>query len=301
MNTGRRRSLSHLVAAAILGSIAFTVVLAATDPPGPGLDPDAMAYMGAAESVAWQGRYRVPATEWWSDDSTAALTHFPPGYSTALALPVRLGMAPPQAARLLQALAAAATIGITVWLVAAATTLLAGALLGVALMVTPALEVVHISVLSEPLFLACLALMLAAMTRRRRSAATTLATGIAAAVAAMIRYAGVAFVGAAALWAFAERGSLRQRLQRSGLAVLPALLLQGAWVLRTRALHERAEIRRFALYGNIGPTLYQAGATVRDWLVPDPDAWSDPMPYRPALAVAAALVVAALVWRKSVV
>ena len=38
-----------------------------------------------------------------SADSTAPLAHFPPGYSTILALPVRLGMQPPQAARLASA------------------------------------------------------------------------------------------------------------------------------------------------------------------------------------------------------
>jgi hypothetical protein len=293
MNNGRRRGLSHLVAGAILGVVAFTLVLAATDPPGPGLDPDAMAYMGAAESVAGQGRYRVPAAGWDSDDSTSALTHFPPGYSTALALPVRLGMSPPQAARLLQALAAAVTVATLVWLVADATTLLAGLLLGLALMVTTALAQVHTSVLSEPLFLACLSLMLAAMTRHP---GRPLRTGIPAALAAIVRYAGVAVVGAAAIWAFAQRGTLTVRFRRAAIAVLPAVLLQGLWVLRTRRLHEPAEIRHFAMYGRLGPTLQQAGATIRDWLIPDRDAWSDPMPYRGALACAAVVVVAAVLY-----
>lgn len=291
MNSHRTRQLSHLLVAAILGITAFTLVLTVTDPPGPGLDPDAMAYMGAAESVAWQARYRVPAAAWWSADSTSALTHFPPGYPTVLALPVRLGMAPPQAARLVEALAAAVTIITLVLLVAEATTLLTGVLLGLALLVTRAMELVHLSVLSEPLFLACTALTLAAMVRARRP----LAIGIPAALGALTRYAGVVLVGAGALWALVPRGSPAERLRRAAWALLPALLLQGAWVLRTRRLHEPGEIRHFAWYGSLGPTLRQSGATIRDWLVPDPGAWSDPIPYRPAIAFAAVIVVAAIV------
>ena len=90
----------------LLGVVAFTLVLHITDPPGPGLDPDALAYMGSAESFARMGEFRAPTARWWSSDSTAALAHFPPGFATALAAPVRLGMDPMQGARLVQALCA---------------------------------------------------------------------------------------------------------------------------------------------------------------------------------------------------
>ena len=292
MSTRHRLRISHLLVAAILGVLAFTLVLIVTDPPGPGLDPDAMAYLGAAQSVAHGAGYRIPAAGWRRPDSSAALTHFPPGYSTALALPVRLGMAPPQAARLIQAVAAAITVGTTALLVAGATTVAAGALAGVALLAMPAMALVHLSVLSEPLFLACTILVLAAMAAPRPR---PVRTGVAAALGALTRYAGLALVGAAMLWAMAEPGTARERLRRALLALLPAALLQGAWMLRTRLLHEPAEIRRLALYGRLGPTLVQGGATLRDWLVPDPDAWSDPLPYRPALALAVAFVVTSLV------
>ena len=51
----RRQLLVRLVPAALLGILAFALVLAVTDPPGPGLDPDALSYMGAAESLVTQG------------------------------------------------------------------------------------------------------------------------------------------------------------------------------------------------------------------------------------------------------
>lgn len=301
MNFGGWGRRAHLVGAAILGVVAFTLVLMVTDPPGPGLDPDAMAYMGAAESVAGGDGYRVPAADWWSADSTTALTHFPPGYSTLLALPVALGMAPPQAARLVDAGAAAVTVGVAVMLVAESATLAAGVLLGLALLAMPAMALVHLSVLSEPSFLACVVLTLAAMTRRRDR---PLAVGLLAAAATLLRYAGVALAGAGALWMAARPGTRRERLRRAALALAPTLVAQGVWVLRAAVIARRepAEIRRVAVYGGLARTLAQGGATLRDWLVPDPAAGSEPMPWRPALAAAAALVVGLLLvagWRRA--
>ena len=104
-----------LLSALLLGAAAFVLVLAVTDPPGPGLDPDALAYMGAAQSLADHLEYRIPSAAWTSADSTAPLAHFPPGYSSLLAVPVRLGMAPVQAARLVNALAAFASSRRPLW------------------------------------------------------------------------------------------------------------------------------------------------------------------------------------------
>ncbi len=267
--------------------MAFALVLTVTDPPGPGLDPDAMSYMGAARSLVAHGDYRIPSAPWMSSDSTSALAHFPPGYSTALAIPVAFGMEPPQAARLVDALAAAVTVTTLVLVVGVATTPVAGALLGVALIVTPAMATVHLSVLSEPLFLTMLALTLAAMVY---APDRPLRAGVTAALGAMVRYAGASLVGAAVLWAFARRAPLRERVRRAALAAAPAVLLEGAWVVRTRLAAGGAHaIRRFALYGDLGPTLVGGGATLRNWLVPDTDPeW--PLPYRGLVALAAGAV-----------
>ena len=68
-----RQLLGRLAPAVLLGILAFTLVLVVTDPPGPGLDPDAMQYMGAAESLAAQGAYRIPSATWTSGDNTSPL------------------------------------------------------------------------------------------------------------------------------------------------------------------------------------------------------------------------------------
>lgn len=284
-----RQLLERLAPAVLLGIVAFALVLAVTDPPGPGLDPDAMSYMGAARSLVTHGEYRIPSATWASSDSTSPLAHFPPGYSTALAIPVAFGMELPQAARLVDALAAAVTVATLVLVAGVATTPIAGALLGVALIVTPAMATVHLSVLSEPLFLALLALTLAAMVY---APDRPLRAGIVAALGAMVRYAGASLVGAVVLWAFARRAPLRERVRRAVLAAAPAVLLEGAWVVRTRFAAAGAHaIRRFAFYGDLGPTLEGGAATLRNWLVPDTDPeWPLPHPDLVAFAAGAVLV-----------
>jgi hypothetical protein len=287
-----------LLPAALSGIVAFTLVLVITDPPGPGLDPDALSYMGAAESVALRGEYRIPIAKWASADSTEPLAHFPPAFPTVLALPLRLGMSPAQGARLVEATAACITVATLVLLVSAVASPIGGILLGVALMAMTSMHEVHVSVLSEPLYLACVVLVLAAMVM---APDRPLRAAIPAAVGAMTRYAGASLVGAVALWALLQPGAWRDRVRRAAIAILPGLLLQGVWVLRTRAEAGTSEIRKFALYGKLGPTLTQGGRTLAAWLVPDASAGQEPIPYRPGLALAAGLALAVLVgigaWR----
>ena len=281
----------------LLGIVAFSLVLEITEPPGPGLDPDALAYLGSAETLAAHGVYRVPTAKWWNRDSTEALAHFPPGYSTALAIPMRAGMTPTNAARLLQAIAAFITTATLVLLVADATSVLAAILLAVALFANSAMHEVHVSVLSEPMFLACLALTLAAMVR---APDRPLRAGLPAAVGILTRYAGAALVGAAVLWALLRKGSLAERVRRAAIALAPAVILQGAWVLRTRRVAGTREIRKFALYGHLETTLREGADTIAQWLVPDPAIDGALMPHHDLIALAAltalAVVVALGVW-----
>lgn len=282
----------------LAGAIAFALVLVITDPPGPGLDPDALAYMGAAESVAAHAEYRIPMAKWPSADSTSALAHFPPGYPTVLAIPVRLGMPAAQGARLVEAVAAFVTVTTLVILVGAAASVEVGLLLAVVLVAMTSMQEVHVSVLSEPLYLACMTLVLAALVLAPER---PLYAAIPAAAGVMTRYAGASLVGAAALWALLQPGHWRVRVRRAAVALLPALVLQGMWVVRTRRAAGPGEIRKFALYGDLGPTFREGGRTLAAWLIPDAGADHDPLPHRSALALAAGLALATLVaigvWR----
>ena len=286
------RTLARAVPAALLGIIAFTLVLVITDPPGPGLDPDALSYLGAAESVAQHGEYRIPMAKWPRPDSTEPLAHFPPVFPTVLALPVRLGMSPIQGARLVEAVAACITVTTLVLLISAVVSSTTGILLAVALLAMTSMHEIHVSVLSEPLYLACTVLVLAAMVLAPQR---PLRAALPAAVGVMTRYAGASLVGAVALWTFLQPGTWRARLGRAAIALIPALVLQGAWVLRTRAVAGTKEIRKFALYGDLAPTLAEGGRTLTAWLIPDASTGTDALRHRPALAVAAGVVLLALV------
>ena len=290
--------IARWLAPVLLGIVAFALVLQITDPPAPGLDPDALAYMGSAQSFAQHGEFRTPTARWWSSDSTAALAHFPPGFATALAVPVRLGMDPMQGARLVQALSAFVIVTTLVLLVSEAAAPVAGVLLAAALFSMSSMHEVHVSVLSEPLFLALLVLALSAMVRRPEQ---PWLAGLAAALATLTRYAGVSVVGAVVLWSAARRGTLAMRLRNAALALLPTLVLQGLWFARTQRLRGAEPIRRLALYGNLGPTLEQGASTLTWWLVPNPDEWNEKLPHQRGAALAAAFVIlliaAAGAWR----
>lgn len=283
----RRALVAALLALAMMAS-AFRFTAA----PGPGLDPDAMSYLGAARAFVADGALRVPTAPWSSDSTTEPLSHFPPGYSLALAGPIALGADAVRAARLVQALAAGITVAafvLALWPFAGAW----GAAIGaVSLALVPSVTFVHLSVLSEPLFLMCVMLAWWSFTRRPRSAWLH---GLLAAAATMVRYAGLSVAAAAALWALRDAtASWRDRLRRAAFALAPSLLAMGAWSLtRARAAGQDAEpIRTVAVYGDWGPTLNEGLRTIAHQLAPTNE-W-EPVPW---LAAGATLVaMAALVW-----
>ena len=262
------------LAAGVAGLVAAIGVWIISAPPGPGLDPDAASYLSAAESLAGGRGYRILIADWRSADSTTALAHFPPGYPTALAAAIAVGASPANAARIVNAGAAFITVAVAAALVTSVAGLVAGLSLAVALLVMHAMVLIHFSVLSEPLFLACLVCAVAAMERfgrapnegaRLRAAALAGAGGAGAILA---RYAGIAVVGAVVLWCVAPPAPIRARAQRALVAALPAGVLFGAWVARSYFMSGPRSIRAFGAYGGFGDTLAMGFSTVVAWLLP---------------------------------
>jgi hypothetical protein len=269
-------STSRAVASVLAGAAAFALVAFATRPPGPGLDPDAASYVGAAASFVRTGAFRIPTSGWAAIDTTEALAHFPPGFPIAIAGPIALGVSPVQSARVV--LAVSAFVTATVICLLMDTTALGFVAVAV-IFLTPAVVDAHLSVLSEPLFLALLVAALALFARDDWK--SRLALGLVGAAVVMVRYAGVGIVGAAALWVLARRGvSWRQRLRDVALVSLPAVIALRIWTSRN------AEIRRIASYGHFGATLRVGANTVADWLAPGVTA--------PAVRWAVAAVIAAI-------
>lgn len=225
----------------------------ATQPPGPGLDPDAASYVGAAISFARTGAYRIPTSGWAALDTTEVLAHFPPGFPTAIAGPIMLGVTPIQSARLVVAVSAFVTAAVVCWL--------AGFVAAAAIFLTPAIVDVHLNVLSEPLFLAILVSTLAVM--RRSGWPWRVGLGLLGMAAIMARYVGAGVVGASALWVIAQPDiPWRIRLRDAILVTLPAAIASKLWTSR------HAEIRRIAEYGHFYDTFRVGAGTVGDWLAP---------------------------------
>jgi hypothetical protein len=291
-----RWPLSLSATAAFAGLVAAVVVAIGTAPPGPGLDPDAQSYVGAAVSLVHSGSYRVPTSRWVSVDTTSPLTHYPPGFSTLIAVPIAAGLASIESARLVIVLAAFVTWFCLVVVIARAAGTGAGVLGATAVLVTPDVVMQHLSILSEPPFLAALVITVGGMAEMAREQnesgavdwRVTAVTGLAGAAAVMLRYAGLALVAGAVLWVvtgfgapFTRRSAraaagyekpdwmARARLGgRAALIVAPTALALGAWVLRTRSLGNSNTVRTFGIYSGFGATALQGLRTITDWLIP---------------------------------
>ena len=278
----------RVLPALLAGLAAFCLVWLITAPPGPGLDPDSMSYVSASESLVHHGVLRVPAFyDWASPDSTEPLAHFPPGLPTALAIPRILGAPEPTAARLVEATAAFVTAATVCLMVASASGAAAGALAVLMVFATPAIVGTHLSILSEPLFYALLALTLASMVWRPDH---PLLAGIVAAAGSLVRYAGLSLVGAAVLWMFARGGSARDRLRRALVAALPTIVAFGAWLVRTR-WETGGGVRDVSVYSGFAATVQQGVDTMASWLAPA----LDDGPWRSVVALVGLAALIALV------
>src|SRR5215813_3288829 len=99
-----------VVLALLLGLAAAGLVLRADEPPGPGLDPDSMSYLAAADSIAAEGQPRVPFNVWTGPTDTRRLKDFPPGFSAAIAALEEVGVSNQRGAVAIEAASAFATI-----------------------------------------------------------------------------------------------------------------------------------------------------------------------------------------------
>jgi hypothetical protein len=261
----REGGLGPYALATLLGLAAGAAALVLARAVGPGLEPDSMSYLGAAESLARSGELRVPWAPWSAPDSTTPLTDFPPGFSVALAAPIALGAPPTLAARWVMAAALAVAVGVGALLVGHAGG--AGAAVGaVALLgATPAIGGSALVVMSEPLFFAWFA---GALWLMYRSPERPLGYGLAAAGASLVRYAGVSLVGAGLVWAGMQPAPLPRRLRRAVGAALPGFLAQAAWAARGSLEHAAPPSLRMSHFGGLGSAVVNGVPVLSEWLAP---------------------------------
>ncbi|MFL5578066.1 MAG: hypothetical protein ACJ79S_19090 [Gemmatimonadaceae bacterium] len=263
----RRRATLGAVAAAVVTLVA---VLAALRSPGPGLQYDGVVYLSTAQQLVREGKLATPYAVYpFSDalpnDSTPALTHWPPGYSLAIASLHATGLSLLDSARAIQATSAALTVGLLVFLLADAASLAAGLLCAAALLVTPFAVEDNAQVLSEPLFLALVVSTAASMVARP---SRPMLYGLLAALASATRYLGLGVAASAGVWALLSGGSRTERARRAALAVAPSMLFFVGWALRARSVVTPRQESGLHTDG-FGATAYRGVATIGRWLIPE--------------------------------
>ncbi|MGI9079130.1 MAG: hypothetical protein ACR2G6_17640 [Gemmatimonadaceae bacterium] len=265
------------------GAAACLLMLFVTSGAGPGISPDSISYLSAAQSLIRTGDMRSPSMlEWEVPADTIPYAGFPPGYPAAIAVPLALNASPVESARAIQAVSAFVTVVVAVLLAGSAGGPAIGILAAVMILSSPAVLYSHMYVFSEPLFFAAFFLTLMAMVR---SPGRPWLAGLASAVALLIRFAGAGATLAAVLWTLLQPGKWRERLKRAAIVFAPSAIVLAAWMIRTRIVSSRAHGGesefvgdpfpmlllggpRRSLWKGFGSSLYDGFDSFFDWLIP---------------------------------
>jgi len=244
-----RAGLVRSVGLGLIAVLAAAVVLASASA-GPGITPDSVIYLEAAHNLR-QGQ-GLSAPTWHAEAPIAPLTHYPPLLPVLLAGLSAIGLQASSAAVALNAVCQALSVFLLALLVRRATGLdWLGLLAGTFLALSPRLMDVHVSVLSEPPFLAltllCLYLLIVYLQTRRRWLLGPLAA--AAAMAVLARYVGVVVIATIGLSLLAWNGrSWKRRLGDAILFGLSAGLPLVAWLVRNKLVGGSAANRQLAFH-----------------------------------------------------
>lgn len=258
-------------------------------PIGLGLTNDSSAYLAGAQNLRAGAGYGYTS----GGGEVKPLTHFPPGYSLAIAVVNLSGLEVQRAARLLNLLLFGFNVligGLTLgWM----TRSRGAALLGGLLVVTSEVMIyVHAYLLSEPLYLAAsgLALLLAAIYMENRRWPLLAAAGLLTSYAYLTRYVGLAVYGAVLVALLAALPGWKQKLRSAGIFLAFSLPGVVAWSLRNLSLTGNTTNRLMAFHP-INAVEAQTGIhNFWTWWMPS---WF--MPKLPAVAgwwVGAALIAA---------
>ncbi|HNO32478.1 MAG TPA: hypothetical protein PKI78_11875, partial [Anaerolineales bacterium] len=146
--TARHLRFASILTFGLLALSGTFLILYAT-PQGMGLSDDSIAYIAGARSILDGQGYR----EAWLA-SNQPVTHFPPGFSTILAIVGLSGLDPLRGTRFVNALVFGANIfllGLIGWRMTQSK--IAGILLGVLFLLNGQLFRVHTTAMSEPLYI----------------------------------------------------------------------------------------------------------------------------------------------------
>ena len=279
----------------LLTVIGIFLVLRST-PEGLGLSDDSIAYIAGARSLLAGHGYR----EAWLA-SNNPMTHFPPGFSSALAVIGLLGLDPLRGARFLNAILfgfSTALIGILGWRMTRS--LAAGLVLAALFVLNGSLLQVYTTAMSEPLFifLSLLAFWMFDLYFERDAHWLWLVLcGVFVGAAYLTRYAGLALVATFLVALFILHDSWRKRFVGAGIflaSVAPWII---GWSLRNLLVAGNATNRELIWHSitasNFDTTLF----VISRFLVPVED-WQKQFNKMPWLFIALTVLVllVVLVW-----
>jgi hypothetical protein len=259
----------RLTAGACLGVLITAVagvvlVLLATVLGAPGVTPDSVTYLSAADGLR--------AGDGYIDVDGRPLAQFPPLYPTLIAA-ATLGVMPSAAAaRLIDALAFGVVIATTGFLIQRGTGPPIYAIVGAtAIMVASPLVSVSSHLWSEPLFMAWVMLALAAAQRYLvwPTTRSLLVIALFAALATLTRYIGVSVVVTALVLALTLRKSgprtqARHAALLAGLSLAPLVF----WLLRNEAVASTLAGERYPSVVPIKDNVYALLDTFSGWFLP---------------------------------
>lgn len=288
----------------ILGLLALSgtfLILYAT-PQGMGLFDDSIAYIAGARSILAGEGYR----EAWLA-SNQPVTHFPPGFSTVLALVGISGLDPLRGARLVNALmfgANAFLLGLIGWRMTQSKA--AGILLALLFLVNGQLFRVHTTAMSEPLYIfftlaAFLAfskyLSPAPVGKTNRSEGFLFLTAILTAFTYLTRYAGLALLATFLVSLFILHDTWRKRFISAGVFLAGFIPFALAWAIRNRLLTDNATNRTLVFHSITAENIQLGISNFAAFILPL-EAWRHDLIKIPNLftIVLAILVLALLIW-----
>jgi hypothetical protein len=266
----------------LLAALGMFLILYAT-PQGLGLSDDSIAYIAGARSILGGEGYR----EAWLA-SNGPVTHFPPAFSSLLALIGLSGLDPVRGARFLNALLFGANtflLGLIGWRMTKSQ--IAGIALALLFVVNASLLRVHAVAMSEPLYIFfSLAAFLAfnsgvqelsaqigyapalSDSKLPDSRVYLIATGILTALAYLTRYAGLALFATFVVAIILLQPNWRKRFTDIGYFLIGFLPFVFAWSIRNKIVADNATNRKLVYHPLTSENIQTGIYNFSEFLVP---------------------------------
>lgn len=275
----RIRLPASLLILGLLAILGTYLVLYAT-PQGLALSDDSIAYIAGARSILAGEGYRAA---WLA--SNKPVTHFPPGFSSVLALVGLSGLDPLRGTRFVNSLLFGVNtllLGLLGWRMTRSQA--AGLALALLFLVNGSLFRVHTAAMSEPLYIFFTLASFLAFSQYLEARQPALSgkpfnnsniwlvlTAVLTAFAYLTRYAGLALLAAFLAALFILHGTWRKRLTGAGIFLAGFLPFALAWAIRNRLLADSATNRTIVYHPITAENLQMGVYNVSLFLMPFED------------------------------